>query len=81
MIVNGKNNQNKYEKQNFFWNLITTNLVDIKMKPKIEWKELVEELIKGLEFGVLQITIHQGEVVQIEKTEKHIGVPLSFSKF
>ena len=51
--------------------LITTSLIDIKMKPKVEWKELVEELIKGLEFGVVQITIHQGQVVQIEKTEKH----------
>lgn len=41
------------------------------MRSKNEWKELVVELIKGLEFGVIQITIHQGEVVQIEKTEKH----------
>lgn len=34
------------------------------------WISVVEEKVKGLRFGVVQITIHNGKVVQIESTER-----------
>lgn len=34
------------------------------------WLEVVAEQIGTLRFGVLQIVVHDGRVVQIEKTEK-----------
>lgn len=35
------------------------------------WEEVVKEFVSTLEYGVVQITIHQGHVVQIDKNEKH----------
>ena len=34
------------------------------------WLEVVAEQIGTLRFGVVQIVVHDGRVVQIEKTEK-----------
>jgi hypothetical protein len=34
------------------------------------WLEVVAEQIATLRFGVVQIVVHDGRVVQIEKTEK-----------
>ena len=34
------------------------------------WLEVVSEQIGTLRFGVVQIVVHDGRVVQIEKTEK-----------
>lgn len=34
------------------------------------WLQLVEEQVSELRFGVVQITVHEGRVVQIERTEK-----------
>lgn len=34
------------------------------------WLEVVAEQIASLRFGVVQIVVHDGRVVQIEKTEK-----------
>ena len=34
------------------------------------WLEVVDEQIASLRFGVVQIVVHDGRVVQIEKTEK-----------
>ena len=35
-----------------------------------EWERIVFEEVKRLRFGVVQITIHEGRVTQIETTEK-----------
>ena len=34
------------------------------------WLEVVSEQVNHLRFGVVQIVVHGGRVVQIEKTEK-----------
>jgi hypothetical protein len=34
------------------------------------WIEIVAENVGSLRFGVVQITVHESRVVQIEKTEK-----------
>lgn len=39
------------------------------LKPQ-NWLEVVAEQIGTLRFGVVQIVVHDGRVVQIEKTEK-----------
>ena len=35
-----------------------------------DWLGIVAKQVKSLKFGVVQITIHESRVVQIEKTEK-----------
>ena len=35
-----------------------------------DWVLLVQQAVKGLQFGVVQIVIHNAKVVQIETTEK-----------
>jgi hypothetical protein len=35
-----------------------------------EWVEIVRKAVDGLNFGFVQILVHNGQVVQIEKTEK-----------
>jgi hypothetical protein len=42
---------------------------------KEEWKEpswlkIVQNQVRSLRFGVVQIVVHDGHVVQIERTEK-----------
>lgn len=39
-------------------------------KPRRTWSEIVEQHVKSLRFGVVQIVVHEGQVVQIERTEK-----------
>ena len=34
------------------------------------WLDTVRQQVKSLRFGIVQIVIHDGRVVQIEKTEK-----------
>jgi len=34
------------------------------------WIQLVQESVDSLQFGVVQIVVHNARVVQIEKTEK-----------
>ena len=34
------------------------------------WVALVQKQVASIHFGVVQITVHNGEVVQIERTEK-----------
>jgi len=34
------------------------------------WVDCVRQQVKSLRFGIVQIVIHDGRVVQIEKTEK-----------
>ena len=35
-----------------------------------EWLEVVREEVRRLRFGTVQITVHEGRVVQVERTEK-----------
>jgi hypothetical protein len=35
-----------------------------------EWVALVQEKVEGLRFGVVQLVVHDGRVIQIERTEK-----------
>ena len=35
-----------------------------------EWLEIIAGQVGSLKFGVVQITVHESRVVQIEKTEK-----------
>jgi hypothetical protein len=35
-----------------------------------EWLEIVRQSVASLRYGVVHITVHDGRVTQIEKTEK-----------
>lgn len=35
-----------------------------------EWLEIVREKVASLRYGVVQITVHEGRVTQIERTER-----------
>jgi len=35
-----------------------------------KWISVVEEKVRALRFGIVQITIHNGKVVQIDSTER-----------
>lgn len=34
------------------------------------WVQVVQEQVNAIRFGVVQITIHESRVVQVERTEK-----------
>ena len=34
------------------------------------WREIVEQYVSSLKFGMVRITVHDSRVTQIEKTEK-----------
>jgi hypothetical protein len=34
------------------------------------WEGVVRQLVSTLRFGVVQITVHESQVVQVERTEK-----------
>lgn len=34
------------------------------------WVQVVQEQVSAIRFGVVQITIHESRVVQVERTEK-----------
>lgn len=38
--------------------------------PASSWEEIVREQVKRLRFGFVQITVHEGQVTQIEATER-----------
>lgn len=42
----------------------------IEIGDSAEWIELVKQSVRALQFGVVQIVVHNAKVVQIEKTEK-----------
>jgi hypothetical protein len=44
-----------------------TGLKDVACQ---DWLELVREQVNSLRFGVVEIVVHDGRVVQIEKTER-----------
>lgn len=35
-----------------------------------EWLDIVRQKVENLNFGVVQIVVHDGKVTQIERTEK-----------
>ena len=35
-----------------------------------EWLRLVQKQVESLRFGVVQVVVHDGQVTQIEKTER-----------
>ena len=35
-----------------------------------DWIALVREKVEGLRYGVVQLVVHDGRVIQIERTEK-----------
>jgi hypothetical protein len=39
-------------------------------KTNINWLELVQKQVETLRFGVVQITVHDSRVVQVETTER-----------
>lgn len=38
--------------------------------PSPEWLQLVRSKVESLRYGVVQIVVHDGQVTQIERTEK-----------
>jgi len=36
----------------------------------LDWLQIVQKQVAGIQFGFVQITVHNGDVVQIERTEK-----------
>lgn len=37
---------------------------------KPPWLEVVAEKVRGMQFGTIQITVHDAKVVQVERTER-----------
>ncbi|WP_169090340.1 YezD family protein [Paenibacillus sp. PL91] len=35
-----------------------------------EWLKRIKEQLVGVQYGVIQITIHNGQIVQIDRTER-----------
>jgi hypothetical protein len=42
----------------------------LKPAPHGEWLESIRQQVASLRFGVIQIVVHEGRVVQIDRTEK-----------
>jgi len=40
------------------------------LEPEPDWVALVREKVTSLRYGVVQIVVHDGRVIQIERTEK-----------
>lgn len=34
------------------------------------WREQIASLLNGMEYGSVQITVHDGKIVQMERTER-----------
>ena len=43
------------------------------------WQERIAEQIKGLQFGQVLVTVHDGQIVQIDRTER-TRYPLASNK-
>ena len=39
-------------------------------EPSDSWVSKVQEAVQGLKYGTVQIVVHDGRVVQIERTER-----------
>jgi hypothetical protein len=47
----------------------TVNVTGSKTGPE-EWLETVRRQVESLRFGVVQIVVHDSQIVQIERTER-----------
>jgi hypothetical protein len=65
----------------FLFDHITTQIVVFKnmsenlskntdAKINVDWLEVVQKQVASLRFGVVQITVHDSRVVQVETTER-----------
>lgn len=48
----------------------TQNTKNLENKANADWLEIVQKQVTALRFGVVQITVHEGRVVQVETTER-----------
>lgn len=48
----------------------TTKQIDGKPGEKPAWLEIVRRQVRSLQFGALQIVVHDSQVTQIEKIER-----------
>jgi hypothetical protein len=48
----------------------TQNSKNTENKVTADWLEVVQKQVTALRFGVVQITVHEGRVVQVETTER-----------
>lgn len=56
----------------------TTPTIDLQDPLSPEWLEIVRRKVDGLNYGIVQITVHDRHVTQIERTEKtRIDAPLA----
>lgn len=46
------------------------NGTDSPRKAESNWLEVVERQVRGLKFGSVEITVHEGRVVQVETSVK-----------
>lgn len=46
------------------------NGADSSRKSENNWLEVVERQVRGLKFGSVEITVHEGRVVQVETSVK-----------
>jgi len=42
----------------------------VKPAAQADWLEAIRQQVNSLRFGVIQIVVHEGRVVQIDRTEK-----------
>lgn len=45
-------------------------IVSADQKQASDWLEIIRSQVDSLQFGVVQIVVHDGRVVQVERTEK-----------
>jgi len=50
--------------------MATTNQTSEAKQAAPAWVQVVQEQVGAIRFGVVQITIHESRVVQVERTEK-----------
>lgn len=43
----------------------------VERNANANWVKRIAEQIQGLAYGSVQITVHEGQIVQIERTERH----------
>ncbi len=48
----------------------TSNNLRVAGNDDLKWLELVTQQVSSLRFGVVEIVVHDGRVIQIEKTER-----------
>ena len=51
-------------------NAVKQTQADRPVDPEASWLELVRRQVGSLDYGTVQIVVHESRVVQIERTEK-----------